>query len=94
MVKATRDEDWYVRQSAAIALGQIKDPRAVEPLIAVLLGDKNPDARQYAARSLGEIKDPRAVEPLRPEERRVGRECSSSAALALGQIKDPRAVEP
>jgi HEAT repeat protein len=43
------------------ALGEIKDPRAVEPLIAAL---KDKGVCAAAAYALGEIKDPRAVEPL------------------------------
>jgi HEAT repeat protein len=41
----------------------MKDPRAVEPLIAALR-DTDPIARKNAADALSNIKDPRAVEPL------------------------------
>ena len=56
-------KDWEVRWDAARALGEIKDPRAVEPLSAALK-DENEYVRKAAAYALGEIKDPRAVEPL------------------------------
>jgi len=86
-------KDWEVRAAAARALGGIKDPRAVEPLIAALK-DEDSDVRKAAARALGEIKDPRAVEPLiaalEDEELRV----RAAAAEALGQIGDARAVAP
>lgn len=50
------------RQAAATVLGKIRDPRAVEPLIAAL-GDGGQHQHE-AARALGQIGDPRAVEPL------------------------------
>jgi HEAT repeat protein len=52
------------RLSAARALGSIRDPRAVEPLIVLLLTDFSPLVREAAARALGDLKDPRAVVPL------------------------------
>lgn len=52
-----------LRRQAAQALGEIKDPRAVEPLIAALK-DEDSKVRMNTARALGEIKDPRAVRPL------------------------------
>ncbi len=48
---------------AAWALGEMRDPRAVEPLIAALK-DKDYEVRVCAAIALGEMRDPRAVEPL------------------------------
>ncbi|MFN3699646.1 MAG: HEAT repeat domain-containing protein, partial [Dictyoglomus sp.] len=55
------DED--VRGAAAKALGEIKDKRAVEPLISALK-DEDWYVREAAAYALGEIGDSRAVEPL------------------------------
>jgi HEAT repeat protein len=52
-----------VRQEAALALGKLKDARAVEPLIAGLR-DKNSGFQLEAASALGEIRDARAVDPL------------------------------
>lgn len=51
------------RRGAALALGDIKDPRAVEPRIAVLKRDLNADVRQAAASALGKIKDPGPLSP-------------------------------
>jgi hypothetical protein len=80
-------------------LGDIKDPRAVEPLIAALK-DTDSHVRFDAAWALGQIKDPRAVEPLivalkdtgTYSELQIHGHVSAQAAQALGQIKDPRAV--
>lgn len=85
-----------VRCLAARTLGEIGDPRAVEPLCAVL----NDPRRRYewtacaAAKALGEIGDARAVEPLCAA---LKNPHSSSirwnAAEALGEIGDARASE-
>ena len=84
------------RERAAAALGDIGDPRAVEPLIVALGNPGNhASARSAAAEALGKLRDERAVQPLitalrgtRPPRVR------SAAAKALGKIGDPRAVEP
>lgn len=48
---------------AALALGRIKDPHAIDPLIAALQ-DKDSAVRGTAAQGLGEIQDGRAWKPL------------------------------
>lgn len=73
-----------VRAEAAYALGKIKDPRAVEPLILVIKDDKYYkhyyEAIEAAIRALGEIGDPRAIEPLLSV---IAEGKSSSAPAAL-----------
>ena len=49
-----------VREQAAFGLGQLRDRRAVEPLINALK-DQNADVRQQAAFALGQIRDRSAV---------------------------------
>jgi len=49
----SKDNHPLVRRHAA-ALGEIKDPRTVEPLVAALK-DKNSDVRKRAARALTKI---------------------------------------
>jgi HEAT repeat protein len=101
LIRNLKSENFSVRASAAHALGEIKDPHAVEPLIAALKG-MDPRVQQAAANALGEIKDPRAVEPLiaalRDTDwnmyRGVSWNIRDAAADALGKINDPRAVEP
>jgi HEAT repeat protein len=36
MLEALHDEEWAVREQAASALGKLRDPRAVDPLVAAL----------------------------------------------------------
>ena len=49
-----------MREQAAFALGQLRDPRAVDPLIAALK-DANGDVREQAAFALGQLRDKRAA---------------------------------
>jgi HEAT repeat protein len=78
-----------VRQQAAEALGQNGNPRAVEPLIAVL-ADPEPDVRTNAATALGQIKDPRALEPLlalfKSEVKNNNYELAEKEAQAIGSL--------
>ena len=52
-----------MRVSAAGALGQLGDARAVEPLIAAL-ADRDSAVRVSAAGALGQLGNAQAVEPL------------------------------
>jgi HEAT repeat protein len=52
-----------VRRGAAWALGEIGDPRAVEPLLP-LLEDRKKDVRVAAADALGKLHDARSVGAL------------------------------
>jgi len=72
---------------AAEALGKIKDPSAVEPLIAALK-DEDPGVRWDAANAPGEIGDTRAVEPLIAALKDL--DVREAAAVALAEIKDTR----
>jgi HEAT repeat protein len=45
-------------------LGELEDPRAVEPLITALKYDNGTGVRSTATNALGKIGDTRAVEPL------------------------------
>lgn len=56
-------EDLIVRGRAALMLGKIGDPRAVQPLIQALdaPGLQTP---MFAAQALGKLGDPRAIQPL------------------------------
>ena len=60
LIQQLEDENPHTRMQAADALGQIKDVRAIEPLIAALK-DKDSLVRERAADALGQIKGARAV---------------------------------
>ena len=76
------------------ALGEIKDKRAVEPLLNVLQ-KKEISLRQEAVKALGQIGDKKTVKPLISL---LQNEDNSSLCgqtiRSLGSIKDKRAVEP
>jgi HEAT repeats len=67
------------------ALGEIRDPQAVEPLIG-LLGDKDNEVRWEAALALGEIADPRALGPLEGALRDPDRYVRYGSAIALEKM--------
>jgi len=67
------------------ALGKIRDPRAVDPLIACLRDDSN-EVRWVAAIALGEIEDPRANEPLLQALKDPDKYVRYGAAFALTRI--------
>jgi hypothetical protein len=75
----------------ASALGNLGNPRAVEPLI-VLLQSNDFDVVRAACKALGRLRDSRATMPLitlLDNNRFVG-----EAATALGEIGDSKAIEP
>jgi HEAT repeat protein len=82
-----------VRDCAVEALGVIRDPRAVDPLVAALRDKKGRDDRRVVVQALGQIGDARATEPLLAA-LSVGDSVSNEIVQALGQIKDARAIEP
>jgi len=62
LIKALGNKDSYVRYKAVSAMGDLKDPVFVEPLVQYAFSDM--ENTKYALRALGRIKDRRAVPPL------------------------------
>ena len=81
------------RSEAAVALGRIKDSRAV-PLLQTLLTDRDDAMRSHAAYALGSMADVRATSSLLPLLQDTNLDVGESAAWALGQLKDVSAVDP
>ncbi len=50
-IAALTDHDWTVREDAAVRLGRLKDPRAIEPLVATLR-DPDRSVREAAIEAL------------------------------------------
>ena len=61
LIAALEHENGNVRRLAASGLGKLRDERAVDPLIALLLNEEKPQVRQYAVKALGAIGDSRAT---------------------------------
>ena len=90
LIAALRDSDAGVRRAAAHSLGNLENPRAVEPLVSVLR-DNDVEVRRNAVWALGNIEDRRAVPGLITALRDSDAEVRKSAAWALGNIEDPAA---
>lgn len=85
----------HVVKRAIFALGEIKDKKAVEPLIEVGLKSVLITIRGASVRALGDVGSNEAVEPLiyamLKEKVDTGK---VEAAQALSKIKDSRAIKP
>ena len=87
------DQNYTVRADAALALGNLQDPRALGPLIEAL-NDSNSGVRVDATRALFVLKDARTVDPLILVLSDEDSEVRAGAASALGWIKDRKAIDP
>ena len=65
LIIALTDKDEFVRKQAILALGEIKDPDAVDPMIA-LLQDQDWWTRLTAAAALEKIGEPRGRDAIKP----------------------------
>jgi HEAT repeat protein len=86
LIAAMKDEDKWVRYLVIDALGNIRDPKVVDPLIAALK-DQDQDVRFVAAEALGRVGDARALGAL--EKTCSGDNCyvRIAAEEAIGQLK-------
>jgi len=93
LIEALRHRDPAVQYEAAEALGVLREPTAVTPLMAALTGDRYSGVRWKAAEALARIGSP-AVEPLIGALGNPDEDVRWKAAIALGEIGDPRAIPP
>jgi HEAT repeat protein len=89
-------EHWNYRSKshAVRILGDIKDPRAIEPLIACLCKAENAVLRRQTAQALARFESIQAVNGLLSVLNHENAGIRTDAAQALGQIGDPAAVGP
>lgn len=91
-IAALKDEDWGIREDAATALGESRDPRGVRPLIEALR-DSDRAVKTTAAHALTAIGDP-AVEEVGRCLQDPDSSVQEAAASILSMIGDARVVEP
>src|SRR5437899_2438543 len=87
------DDDPRLRRYLALSLGEVRDRRAVEPLVQSL---QDPDVQTaiYAAWALGAIGDARASPSLVPLLEHEDPGLRKIAAYALGTLEDPGSIAP
>jgi HEAT repeat protein len=90
--EALHSDDKDIRGSAAEALGNLGDVRAVEPL-AIALRDSHKYVRRRAAEALGKLGEP-ALEPLVSALEETDDYTRRRILEALGMTGSPRAVQP
>jgi hypothetical protein len=92
------------REIAATTLGELRDRRAVEPLIQLMQTDDVYAVRTAAATALGQLKDARAVwvlvatlqmrDETTPQRQVTLEQLRAATTLALRKIGDPLATKP
>ncbi|MCA2504875.1 MAG: HEAT repeat domain-containing protein [Microcystis sp. M54BS1] len=91
------DTEYQVHQSAAEALGRLRDTQAVEPLIALLYRESDLKMCQTIFKALANIGDTKAVNALtsllHDEGWKWNLNLCKSAVEALGNIEDKEAVD-
>ena len=91
-IAALKDEDWAIREEAATALGTLRDPRAVVPLVSVLK-DADRAVREAAIGALTAIGEPSVPAlGLCLSDPQLGMQEAASAVLAA--IADERVLAP
>ena len=91
-IAALKDEDWGIREDAATALGESRDPRGVNPLIEALR-DSDRAVKTAATSALTAIGAPAVVDLsycLQDPDLSV----QEAAASILSEIADERVLEP
>ncbi len=93
-VSAAYSMDALIREEAAIALREVRDERAIEPLIQALKDDKSGKVRHMIVVTLGAIGDKRAIKPLIQALWDKEPDVRHSAVRALCELGDATAVKP
>ncbi|UCE63910.1 MAG: HEAT repeat domain-containing protein [Nitrospirota bacterium] len=103
LIPCLKDERWRVREQAAKALGNLKDPQAVQGLI-IACRDRDGAVKSSAAEALGKIGDAKAVPALVKlfkDTSKIVRETAGTALVHIGEssvdallqsLKDPHFV--
>jgi HEAT repeat protein len=90
LLEALQSKEWLVKLHAIEALGKMRSPDTVEPLLFVLFNDPDQAVRTDAVRALGDIGDARAVDFLLTALNDL--DVRPVAVESLGKIGDRRVV--
>lgn len=82
-----------MQRESVWALGEIRDPRAVETLARVLTSSQRLELRDAAAQALGTLRAPEAAEALIAAWKTAESRTRAPIVSALGQIGDPSATD-
>ena len=93
LFKSSHDEDPRLRRYLALALGEVRDARAVGVLVDAL-GDPDDQTKIYAVWALGAIGEPGAAPALIPLLDHPDPGVRKIAAYALGVLDAGAAIEP
>jgi HEAT repeat protein len=92
LLEALKSNRGSTRVAAMMALGEMREEAAVDPILGILTRDY-PPAQASATIALGKIGDERAVEVLRKEMKDGDNEyVKGGSAIALGRIGDENSV--
>jgi HEAT repeat protein len=91
-IAALRDDDWVIREEAAMRLGRLKDARAVDPLVSTLR-DRDRSVREAAVGALTCIGAPSVV-PLGTCLSDPELSVQEAASAILASLADERVLEP
>lgn len=93
LINALENQNFLVREAAAIALGMFRDQRAVKPLVNLLSDEESPLVSIHAAVTLGRIGGAEAVLALIALLENDLDECLCYTTIeALGNTGDPSAI--
>jgi HEAT repeat protein len=92
LAKLETNDDPIARMGAAESLGELRNQKALVPLIDALRGRTEYD-RLGAAKALGQLGNPKAIEPLVVALRdKSSSGVRKAAAIALGMIGDEKVI--
>ncbi len=92
LLRVIADPDEAVRLRVVDALGNLRDPRVIEPLLARLTQDESVDVRARAASALGNQGSSEAADALLDALNDGAPEVRGAVAEALGLLLDARAA--
>ncbi|MFW9996720.1 MAG: HEAT repeat domain-containing protein [Candidatus Odinarchaeota archaeon] len=89
-----KDEGGDARREAAIAIGKLGDPRAVDTLMKAIMEIESDYIDDRVVKALGKVGDPRAVQPLLKALKDGEQTVRCEAVTAMGRVGGPQVVEP